>query len=163
MEKLRGLLFRIFKKDSFIGKVVDKLVTKEIFSYVFFGVMTTVVNWAVYTALVRFAGLGITLSNALAWVAAVLFAFITNKLWVFESRNLKPAVVAKEFVSFTASRIVTGVIEIFGVPLLVKLGLDRKILGIDGAVAKIIVSVAVIILNYIFSKIIVFRKKKDVK
>lgn len=160
MEKLRSLLFKVFKKDTFFGKIVDKIVTKEIFSYIFFGVMTTVVNWVVYTALVKGAGAGITVSNTLAWIAAVIFAFVTNKLWVFESKSFKPSVVSREFVSFIASRAVTGALEIFGVPLLVKLGLDQKIFGIDGAISKIIVSVAVIILNYVFSKIIVFRKKK---
>ena len=158
---LRRILFRFIKKESFLGKLIDRLLTKEIIVYLVFGVLTTAVNWAIYTVLVRFTGAGITVSNAVAWVGAVVFAFITNKIWVFESRVFRPAVVVREFVSFVAARAATGALEIFGVPLLVKIGLDQKIFGIDGAVAKIIVSVTVIILNYIFSKVFIFRKGKN--
>ena len=136
---------------------------KEIILYIVFGGLTTLVNWVIYSLLVRFCGVGITVSNAVAWIAAVVFAFVTNKIYVFESKNKKAKTVAYEFVSFVSSRAITGVIEIFGVPLLVKVGVDEKIFGIDGAIAKIIVSVIVIILNYVFSKLIVFRKKKQEK
>ena len=138
---------------------------KELITYFIFGVLTTLVNWAVYTALV-FAlpdsiqeGVKITVSNAVAWVAGVIFAFITNKIWVFESKSFEMNI--KEFISFVAARAVTGVIEIFGVPLLVKIGLNQRIFGVDGALAKVIVSVVVVVLNYVFSKLIVFKNKKN--
>ncbi len=67
----------------------------------------------------------------------------------------------KEFISFVAARAVTGVIEIFGVPLLVKIGLNQRIFGVDGALSKVIVSVVVVVLNYVFSKLIVFKNKKN--
>lgn len=159
IEKIRELLFKVFKKDSFLGKIIDKFFTKEIITYLIFGVLTTLVNWACYTVLVKYIHCSITLSNAVAWVAGVLFAFITNKIFVFESKSFAPAKVIKEFVSFVAARAITGVMEIFGVPLLVKIGLDQTIAGVEGAVSKVIVSVAVIILNYVFSKLIIFRKK----
>lgn len=138
---------------------------KEIITYIIFGGLTTLVNWCVYTVLVKISPnnideiVWITISNAVAWVAGVLFAFITNKIWVFESKNFALKVVLKELISFVLARALTGVLEIFGVPLLVKLGLNQTIFGIDGMVAKLIVSVVVVILNYIFSKLIVFKNK----
>jgi len=150
-------------------KKIKELIIKyrELITYVVFGVLTTLVNWAVYTVLVFALPDGmqesakLTLSNAAAWVAGVLFAFITNKIWVFESKSFKPAVLIKELFSFVAARAATGVLEIFGVPLLVKIGLNQTVFGIDGAIAKAVVSVAVVILNYVFSKLIVFKKKKE--
>ena len=140
---------------------------KELITYFIFGVLTTLVNWVTYTLLVKISPESIselswiTVSNAAAWVAGVLFAFITNKIWVFESKSFALKTVIKELISFVAARAVTGVLEVFGVPLLVKLGLDQTVFGIEGMAAKLIVSVAVVILNYVFSKLIVFRKKKD--
>ena len=150
-------------------KKIKELIIKyrELITYVVFGVLTTLVNWAVYTVLILALPDGmaesakLTLSNAVAWVAGVLFAFITNKIWVFESKSFKPVILLKEFISFVAARAATGVLEIFGVPLLVKIGLNQTLFGVDGAIAKAVVSVAVVILNYVFSKLIVFRKKKD--
>ena len=63
-----------------------------------------------------------------------------------------------EFTKFLSARILTGVLEMAGVPLLVSLGLSVAIFGIEGAVAKIIVTIAVIILNYVFSKLFIFKK-----
>ncbi len=133
---------------------------KEIILYILFGGLTTLVNWAVYTILVHYAHIGITLSNAAAWIVSVIFAFITNKLWVFESKSTKRKLLVKEFASFIASRAFTGAMEIICVPLLVKIGLNQTIFGIEGAWSKLIVSIAVVILNYVFSKLIVFKKKK---
>lgn len=147
-----------------IFKLIKKY--RELITYVIFGVLTTLVNWAVYTLLVKFifASAGdfvrLTVSNAIAWVAGVLFAFITNKLWVFESKSFEAKILIKELVAFVSARAITGVLEIFAPQLLFKIGLNQAVFGIDGAVAKLIVSVAVVILNYVFSKLIVFRKKK---
>ncbi|MBE6827774.1 MAG: GtrA family protein [Ruminococcaceae bacterium] len=134
---------------------------REIIVYIIFGVLTTFVNWAVYTLFVEVFGVSIGVSNAVAWTAGVLFAFITNKIWVFRSKSFEIKTLAREFVSFVGARAFTGVLEIVGVPLLVKLGLDAEILGIDGMAAKLIVSVAVVILNYVFSKLFIFRKEKE--
>jgi putative flippase GtrA len=132
---------------------------KQIVNYLIFGAATTLINWAVYGILVRWLQVDLTLSNIVAWTASVVFAFVTNKIWVFESRRWKWSMVAKESVSFLGSRLASGVVEIGLFPVLVGVGLDQKIFGIDGFAAKLIVSVIVIILNYVFSKFIVFRKK----
>lgn len=133
---------------------------REIIVYVIFGVLTTLVNWAVYTVMVKYLGIDMTVSNGVAWVAGVIFAFVTNKLYVFRSKSKKAATVLREFFSFVGARVVTGLMETFLPTLLVNLGLNQTVFGIKGAIAKLIVSVAVVILNYVFSKLIVFRKKK---
>ncbi len=153
---------------------------KEIIMYIIFGVMTTLVNWVVYTVLIKIFGSAaesqtvlftlfgrsittkvfyIFIANFVAWVAGVLFAFVTNKLWVFESKSWRFGLVMKELWLFVLARLITGVLEWFGVPLLWAIGLDQDLFGIDGFLAKIVVSVIVVILNYIFSKLIIFRKK----
>ncbi len=99
--------------------------------------------------------------NLLAWVAGVIVAFITNKIWVFESKNKNKAVI-KEFLLFTGSRTVTGCLEWFGLPLLILLGMNKTLFGVEGFFAKIIISVLVVILNYVFSKLIVFKKSHNI-
>ena len=128
---------------------------KEIIMYLIFGVATTGVNWVVYSLLMKAVlvhapgsdDVKMTVSNVIAWIAAVIFAFITNKLWVFESKSWVP-------------KVATGVIEWFGPLLLFKIGLDQDLFGVKGFVAKIVCSVLVVILNYVFSKLLVFTKKK---
>ena len=132
---------------------------KEVIMYLVFGALTTIVSWGTYALFVRGIGINISVGNALSWICAVTFAFFTNKFFVFRSKEIKPSVFFKELVSFFSARIVTGAIEIVGVPLLVKLGLNQTIFGTEGMLSKIIVSVLVVILNYVFSKLIVFRKK----
>lgn len=128
--------------------------------YLIFGVSTTLVNWIVYTLLVSIANTDVTLANGIAWFAAVIFAYITNKLYVFESKSWKVTVLAHEIISFFGARIASGVFEIFLPALLMKIGLDQAIFGIEGFAAKLVVSVLVIVLNYIFSKLFVFKNKK---
>lgn len=138
---------------------------KEIILYLVFGVLTTAVSWGTYAIFIKLFGVvsltsEMTLAKTLSWVCAVIFAYITNKLWVFDSKSWKPSVVLKEVASFVGARIVTGVIEIAGLPLLVKIGLDQTIFGIAGSWANVVISVIVVILNYGFSKLLVFRKAK---
>lgn len=178
IEKIRELLFKIFKKESFIGRLIDKFFTKEIVSYVFFGVLTTVVNLAVfYLTKKLFAAIGwngffntivpedskiVELfsggseyldANLIAWVAGVIFAFVTNKLFVFESKSWKPSVAGKEFTGFVGARVFSLVVEMLGMFVMVTL------LTWNELIAKLIVGVIVIIMNYIFSKLLIFKKK----
>ncbi len=133
---------------------------KEIILYLIVGGCTTVVNWVIYVFLTSVFDLGITAANAAAWLGAVIFAFFANKLLVFESKSFNASVLIKEITSFFGTRIISGVIETFAPSLLVSLGLDMTIFGIKAAAAKLIVSIAVVILNYVFSKLIVFKKNK---
>ena len=134
---------------------------KEQISYLFFGGLTTLVNWIVYTISLKVFGITLEISNVLAWLIAVIFAYITNKLFVFESKNLNFIFTLKELGLFFASRITSGIIEIFGFPFLYYIGLKQSLFGIDGFVAKAFISIIVIILNYIFSKLIVFKKRNN--
>ena len=146
---------------------------REIISYLFWGVMTTVVSWVTYAlfdllfrgvaAELHVFGLSVSvevlLDSVLSWICAVLFAYVTNKLWVFESKSWEKQVVLPEVVKFFSARAATGVLEIVGVPLLTALGLDQTIFGVEGMLAKVVVSVIVVILNYVLSKLLVFREK----
>lgn len=161
IEKIRTALFKVFKKDTFLGKLVDKVFTKEIIMYLVFGVATTLVNYITYTLLIKLVTENVTLCNAIAWGVSVLFAFFTNKLFVFESKSFAPLVFLKELISFILSRAVTGAMEIFLPDLLMKIGLDQKVFGVKGMAAKLVVSIVVVILNYVFGKLISFRKKKE--
>lgn len=144
---------------------------REIISYLFWGVMTTVVSWATYSIfiillqdveyMISLMGLQLPLtvliSNVLSWICAVLFAFVTNKIWVFQSKEWKQQVWIPELGKFVSARVVTGILEMVAVPLLVGMGLNQTILDIEGMVAKVIVSVVVVLLNYVFSKLFIFR------
>jgi len=148
---------------------------KEYVLYLVFGGLTTVVSWGSYsiftllfrniTAQLGIFGLKISvqilLANVLSWILAVLFAFVTNKLWVFESKSWRGKVVLPELAKFVGARLLTGVIEIVLVPLLVSIGLNQTIFGIEGALSKILVSIIVIILNYFFSKFLIFKKDRQ--
>lgn len=124
---------------------------KEILLYLLFGVLTTVVNIMAYYVLVRFFRINYIISNIMAWILSVLFAYITNRWYVFESKNNN---FFYEMISFFSARLVTGLMDIILMWVLV----DNNIL--DDFIAKIIVNVIVIILNYIFSKLFVFKGGK---
>ncbi len=144
----------------------------EFIMYMIFGVGTTVVSWlsfAIFTKVIptfSFGGITVdctTTANVLSWICAVIFAYVTNKLWVFGSKSWKLSIVFPEFGKFVSSRLLTGIIEWVGLPLLMAVGLDQAIFGIEGMLAKISVSVIVIILNYVFSKLFIFKRKKTIK
>ena len=130
---------------------------RELIVYFVVGVMTTGVNWAVYTACVDTFGIG--LSNGIAWAAAVAFAFLANKCFVFESKTWQARAVIREAALFVGARITTGLLEIILVPALVAMGLNQTIFGIPGMVSKVLVSVVVLILNFLFSKLFIFKRK----
>ena len=130
----------------------------DIILYVLIGILTTVVNWIAYTGFILWLD-NVAVSNGLAWCIAVLFAYVTNKIFVFKQRSWTFATVLREFSLFITARVGTGVLEMVGVPFLVSVGLNARIFNVQGALAKIIVSVFVVILNYIFSKMIVFQNK----
>lgn len=153
------------ERRHFMQKV-KKLFTKykEIILYIIFGVLTTAVSFVSYGILTKLIQMqseiaGIAVANVISWICAVIFAFITNKIWVFESRTGGAKALLSELWKFVASRLVTGALEWFGVPFLVYLGLNQTVFGVKGMLSKLIISAAVVILNYVFSKILVFNKK----
>lgn len=127
---------------------------RDLLSYVFFGVLTTAVNYAVYLPCYNLLGWSAGVSNVLAWVISVAFAFLTNKPFVFKSHDWSAKVVWAELTKFVSCRIASGLLET-GV-----LFLTVDMLGWNGNVLKLLTAVLVIILNYIGSKFLVFRKEK---
>lgn len=119
--------------------------------YLVFGVLSTIVNYAVYLPLYNLVGLPASVCNAIAWVVAVAFAYVTNKLYVFESKSWD-ADTWKELLRFVGGRIASGVIET------VSLLLTVDILGWNGNIMKVLLAVFVIVFNYILSKFFVFKK-----
>lgn len=125
----------------------------DILSYLIFGVLTTVVNYAVYLPIYNLLGLSAAVSNVIAWVAAVAFAFLTNKPFVFKSHDWSAKTVIPELTKFVSCRIASGAMET------VILLLTVDLLGWNGNIWKLITQVLVVILNYVTSKLVVFRKK----
>lgn len=124
----------------------------EIFSYLVFGVMTTVVNYLVYLPLYNLLGMSASLSNAIAWVAAVAFAYLTNKPFVFRSHDWSVKTVIPELTKFVTCRVGSGLSE----TLILLVTVD--ILGWNGNIWKLVTSVLVVVLNYVSSKLVVFKK-----
>ena len=122
--------------------------------YLFFGVLTTVVSWLIYFPLHNIAGVSAMVSNAVSWAGAVVFAFLTNKPFVFQSHDWSSKTVLPEFMKFIGCRVGSGVAET------VILLLTVDILHWDGNVMKIATSVLVVVLNYVGSKLVVFKKGK---
>ena len=125
----------------------------DIVSYLFFGVCTTIVNYLIYIPCYNFLHLSATVSNMIAWVVAVAFAYLTNKPFVFKSNDWSARTVVPELTRFIGCRIGSGAAET--VILLVTVDL----LGWNGNIWKLITSVLVVVLNYVGSKLLVFRKK----
>lgn len=125
----------------------------DVLSYLFFGVLTTVVNYLVYLPCFNLLGLSAAVSNAISWVAAVLFAYLTNKPFVFRSNDWSMATVVPEFARFVGCRVASGV----GETVILFLAVD--LMGWNGNIWKLVTSVLVVIVNYAASKLVVFRKK----
>jgi putative flippase GtrA len=122
---------------------------KETINYLIVGGLTTVVSIVSYN-IFRFFIENITICTILSWICAVLFAYITNRIFVFNSKEKN---IIKEIASFTASRIFSLIVEIIVMFIL------TSIFKINDRIAKIIVQFIIVVLNYITSKIFVFKKK----
>ncbi len=133
---------------------IRELVTKywDIVSYLFFGVCTTIVNYLIYIPCYNFLGMSATVSNMIAWVVAVAFAFLTNKPFAFKSHDWSAKTVVPELTKFVGCRIGSGAAE----TLILFLAVD--LMGWDGNIWKLVTQVMVVVLNYVGSKLLVFRK-----
>lgn len=152
-------------------KIIDLIkkfiFNKEMIMYIIMGVLATIVNWIAHaifvnpiSSIISDEKIALAVTTLIAWTIAVVFAFFTNKIWVFESKSWAAKVFWKEFIGFVLARALTGLLEIFGVPFLVSIGLDQKLFGIKAMVSKVVVSIIVIVLNYVFSKLFIFTKKQ---
>ena len=136
------------KIRNFLSKYRDLVI------YLFFGGLTTLVNFLVYFPLYNWMSVSATVSNILAWAVAVVFAYLTNKPFVFQSKDWSMRTVIPEFAKFLGCRIGSGIIETG----LIWFTVDFMMF--NGNIMKVLISVLVVILNYISSKWIVFMKKQ---
>ena len=140
MEKLIANIKRLFLKY------------KKIIMYGIFGVLTTILNIVTYWLCYDILHIPNLISNTIAWVVAIAVAFITNKLWVFDSKDTKKETVLAELTKFIIARVATGVID------LVIMFVSVDVMQLPAVIFKVIANVIVIILNYILSNILIFKK-----
>ena len=125
----------------------------DVLAYLFFGVLTTLVNYVIYLPCYNLLGFSAVVSNGIAWVVAVAFAYLTNKPFVFKSNDWSMKTVLPELAAFVGCRVGSGLVE----SLILLVTVDM--LGFNGNIWKLLTSVIVVILNYVASKLLVFRKK----
>ena len=141
---------------------------REIILYGVFGVITTIVNFLVFLAASKLLGEEwFLLNNALAWIAGVVVAFVSNKLYVFNSKTWSPKIAVKEFFEFVVARLLSFGFEELGMWFFISiLQLGEKSLSVftltisGQIIVKFFLSVVVVILNYFFSKFIIFKNNK---
>ena len=151
------------KIEKFSLKVLEKIGLKKLANwyrehqegmrYLVFGALTTFVNILAYSLLYYIVHISNATSNVIAWILGVMFAYITNKLYVFNSKTNTKLEFIKEITSFVGCRLLTLVID-EGIMIIT---VDNW--GWNGLLMKIIANIIVIILNFIFSKILIFKKK----
>ena len=154
----------IDKLENFFLKIIEKIGLKKIadlyrkhieaMRYLVFGALTTVINIMIFAICSKVINLSTAVSNVIAWIIAVLFAYVTNKLWVFNSKNNGNKELLREIVSFYGARVLTLVLETAFLWIVI----DK--MGFNEILMKIISNIIVIILNYIFSKVFIFKKNK---
>ena len=127
---------------------------REIIMYIIIGVCTTLVNLITYTIMYKYLNIDINVSNVVSIISAIIFAYFTNRIFVFESKNNTIQEITAEIIKFISARIVTMIIEVVGVYVLVVMNHNDEFIG------KLKVQVIVLVLNYIMSKFIVFKKSK---
>ena len=131
---------------------------KEIINYMIFGGLATLVNFISYYIFARTLNVDEVISSGLSWFCAVLFAYVTNKLFVFESRKNTKKEMIKEMISFFLARILSGALCDVGT-----FALMVKVLNINDIIAKLVTQVMVVIVNYIFSKLIFKKENKNIE
>lgn len=140
-----------------IEKIKQKLFTREIILYLVAGVLTTIVNIISYHIFCNIIGIESLISNGIAWVLSVLFAYVANDRFVFVQEKMTKQQEFKKFIKFITARLFSFGVDEAGMFLFV------EIVFIHNIIAKIIMNVIVVILNYIFSKVFIFKNKDTIK
>ena len=125
---------------------------KEFILYIVFGILTTVVSISSYYVCSEILNIHYLVSNIISWVLSVIFAYFTNRVWVFESKSKNTSDILKEMLTFVNCRLLSGVIDMATMFVLV------GAMHINDMYAKIFTQFIVVILNYVLSKLIVFKK-----
>lgn len=124
---------------------------KSILMYLFFGICTTVINIVTYWMFYISLDFPNVLSTIFSWIISVLFAYITNKLWVFESRSFGKKVLVREIATFFGARFISGIIDLAIMFLFV------DVLLFPAMIIKFISNIFVVIFNYVASKVVIFK------
>ncbi|WP_394916709.1 YfhO family protein [uncultured Robinsoniella sp.] len=135
---------------------IKKMFQNQAVRYIFFGGCTTLVNLVSYTLMRTVLGIDITIAGFISILLSIAFAYVVNKIFVFESKTNTVWEVIKECAQFVGMRLLTMYIEVFGVLLL------SCVWGMNDLIAKLVIQVVVLVLNYVFSKAFVFKEKKDI-
>lgn len=138
---------------SLIQKIKE-LIKKyeEVIKYIVIGVITTVINYFTFAMLSSVLKVDMHISNIIAWIVSVIFAYFANKIFVFESKSFAADVIGKEIISFGAARVFSLLLEEAILYIFV------NVLNMNQLVIKLIANVVVMIVNYILSKFIIFKK-----
>lgn len=136
---------------------IKELIKKyeEIIKYLIIGVLTTAINYIIFAILTQFTNIDMHICNIIAWIISVIFAYFTNKLFVFKSRSFEFGIIGKEILSFSAARIFSLLLEELILYVFVNL------LHMNELIIKLIANIIVIIVNYILSKFIIFKKQSN--
>lgn len=151
-----GFFLDIFEAIGLAGLVDWYIKKTEAMRYLVFGALSTVINILIF-ALFNTLGLATLASNTIAWIVAVIFAYVTNKYCVFNAKTQSNGDLLREFGSFVVARLATLGIE----TLMMWITVD--IWHWDAIVMKVIANVVVIILNFVFSKLFIFKNKDEKK
>lgn len=137
--------------------ISSKFLKKETISYLIFGVLTTLVDIVIFFICNKVCNIEYILATLIAWILAVLFAYVTNKFWVFNSKSLNLNVVLKETITFFIARFLSLGFTIIWMFLTV------EILHVDEFISKLLVNIFVVLMNYLFSKLIIFKKNENIE
>ena len=150
----RAVIRLIGKISPKLGALCEKLWNNtELVSYLFVGVATTLVNYVVYYLATRVLSMGVMAGTWTAWVAAVAFGYVANKAFVFHTHCDSALALLREAAGFFSMRLVSLGMET------VLMYLTVTVLGLNDLVMKLVINIVVIILNYVFSKLFIFKKK----
>lgn len=125
---------------------------RHLIMYATFGVLTTSVNFLIYYMCYNIIGVSNVISTVVAWIFSVAFAFVTNKLWVFGSKSFDKKTFTHEISAFFGARFATGILDVVVMYAVV------DVLCWNPAVWKLINNIIVIVLNYVASKLVIFRR-----
>lgn len=154
----RGFLLKHFKSKA-LQTLIYGLISYEMISYLFFGIGTSAVDYIVFSAL-NATKLSSLITNVISTICAIIFAYVTNKLWVFKSNTHGFKEILLEFFRFTEARLATLIMtEIILFISIMTYGNDQA----ANQIAKLIAMVLTVIFNYILSKLFIFSNRKDKK
>lgn len=140
--------------EKTLKNIFKKYCNKETVLYVLFGGLTTLVDWGSYVMIHH--QISVELATTISWFLSVIFAYITNKIFVFESRNFSPKVLITEGISFFSARLASYIFT------LIYMHVTVTWLSWNDLIAKLTSAVFVVIANYFFSKYFIFKKKEEV-